>query len=123
MNKVHVKKGDTVVVLSGKNSGRSVQKGRYEGKKGKVIAVFPKESRVIVEGVNIGTKHNKPRSQMQPGGIVKAEHSIHSSNVMLVCPKCGKPAKVGKMILESGDKARVCKKCNEIIDTIVENND
>jgi len=109
-NKVHVKKGDTVIVLNGKDVS----------KKGKVLAVYPENSRVLVEGVNMSTKHKKPRSQTQQGGIIHQESPIHSSNVMLVCPRCGKPTKVGKKILETGDKDRVCKKCNETIDNIKE---
>jgi len=109
-NKVHVKKGDTVIVLNGKDVS----------KKGKVLAVYPENSRVLVEGVNMSTKHKKPRSQTQQGGIIHQESHIHSSNVMLVCPRCGKPTKVGKKILETGDKDRVCKKCNETIDNIKE---
>ncbi len=109
-NKVHVKKGDTVIVLNGKD----------ESKKGKVLAVYPENSRVLVEGINMSTKHKKPRSQTQQGGIIHQESPIHSSKVMLVCPRCGKPTRVGKKILETGEKDRVCKKCNEAIDTIKE---
>ncbi|WP_027622225.1 50S ribosomal protein L24 [Acetivibrio clariflavus] len=108
INKVHVKKGDTVIVLNGKDAK----------KKGKVLAVYPDESRVLVEGVNMCTKHRKARSQTQQGGIIHQEAPIHSSKVMLVCPRCGKPTRVGKKILENGEKSRMCKKCNEIIDTI-----
>lgn len=109
-NKVHVKKGDTVIVLNGKD----------ESKKGKVLMVYPENSRVLVEGVNMSTKHKKPRSQTQQGGIIHQESPIHSSKVMLVCPRCGKPTRVGKKVLETGEKDRVCKKCNETIDTIKE---
>ena len=107
-NKMHVKKGDKVVVLSGKDAR----------KEGKILKVFPKESKVLVEGVNIVTKHVKPRSAYQQGGIIKQEAPIHSSNVMLICEKCGKPSRTGRKILENGEKVRVCKKCKEIIDTI-----
>ena len=109
-NKVHVKSGDTVIVLSGKD----------RGKKGKVLKVIPKEQRVIVEGVNIVKKHQKPRGQFQQGGIIETEAPIHSSNVMLVCPRCNKPAKIAKQISEDGQKSRVCKKCKEVIDVIKE---
>lgn len=109
-NKIHVKKGDTVYVLSGKN----------RGKKGKVLRVFPKEEMVLVEGINISVKHKKPRSAQQQGGIIKQESPIRSSKVMLVCERCKSPTKVGKIVLENGQKARVCKKCNEIIDIIKE---
>ena len=110
MSKVHVKTGDTVKVISGQD----------RGKKGKVIAVDLAKSTVLVEGVNIRTKHRKPRSAKDPGGIIKQEAYIHSSNVMLICTKCGKPTRIGKEMFESGAKARVCKKCNEQIDIILE---
>jgi large subunit ribosomal protein L24 len=105
-NGVHVKKGDTVYILSGKD----------RGKKGKVLAVKPDGNKVLVEGVNIVTKHKKPRSQYQQGGLIQQESPIHSSNVMLVCNKCKAPTKVGKKLLDNGQKARVCKKCGEVID-------
>jgi len=109
-NKVHVKKGDTVVLLTGKK----------EGKKGKVLDVNAKDGTVIVEGMNIVKKHQKPRSQYQQGGIIEKEAPIHASNVMLVCPKCGKPTKVRRRVLENGEKNRECKKCNSTIDVIRE---
>lgn len=107
-NKVHVKKGDQVLVLSGKDSG----------KKGKILSVIPGDMAVLVEGVNMATKHRKPKSRNQQGGIIHQELPINSSNVMFLCSKCDAATKVGKQILENGDKARVCKKCNEIIDLI-----
>ena len=99
MNKLHIKSGDTVVVLSGKEIG----------KKGKVLAVSPKESKVIIEGVNMCTKHVKPRRQGQAGGSVKAEAAMYACKVQAVCPKCGKPTRVGHKILDDGSKVRVCK--------------
>ena len=110
MNKLHVKKGDTVYVLSGKD----------RGKKGKVLSVDPKKRMVLVEGINVSTKHIKPRNQYQQGGIVHQESPIYADKVMLVCDKCGSPTKVGKELLDNGQKARVCKKCNEMIDIIKE---
>lgn len=107
-SKVHVKKDDVVVVISGKD----------KGKKGKILRVDPKNNRVVVEGINIVKKHRKPRTANQQGGIVEQEAFIHASNVMLVCKKCNKPARVSRKILENGDKARVCKKCNGTIDII-----
>ena len=95
MNKVHVKTGDTVVILSGKD----------KGKKGKVLEVSPKEGKVIVEGLNIATKHVKPRRQGEQGGIVEAD----ASKVQAVCPKCGKPTRAAHKFLEDGTKVRVCK--------------
>lgn len=105
-NKVHVKKGDTVLVLTGKD----------RGKKGKVLNVNPGEGMVLVEGVNMTTKHAKPRGRYQQGGIIHQESPINSAKVMVVCSRCGKPTKIAKKIFENGDKARTCKKCNEILD-------
>ena len=110
LKKGHVKKGDTVLVLSGKD----------KGKKGKVLSVFPSDGTVLVEGVNMTTKHKKPRNMYQQGGIIHQEAPINSSKVMLICEKCKNPTKVAKRILENGQKVRMCKKCNEIIDVIKE---
>lgn len=109
-NKVHVKKGDTVYVLSGND----------RGKKGKVLRVLPSKGMVLVEGINISTKHKKPRSATQQGGIVHQESPINSSQVMLVCGKCKSPTKISRQTLASGQKARVCKKCNEVISMLKE---
>ncbi|MGB9802952.1 MAG: 50S ribosomal protein L24 [Desulfofundulus sp.] len=103
MPKLHVRKGDTVLVLTGK----------YAGKKGKVLAALPAKGRVIVEGVNIVKRHTRPNPRMPQGGIVEKEAPIHASNVMLVCNKCNKPTRIGKKFLEDGKKVRVCKKCGE----------
>ncbi len=100
MNKVHVKTGDTVVVIIGKN----------RGKQGKVMQVAPAEGKVIVEGVNIVTKHVKPRKMGEAGGLVKAESALYADKVQLVCPKCGKATRVGHEGTGK-DKKRVCKKC------------
>ena len=105
MNKVHVRSGDTVVVLSGKD----------KGKQGKVLQVSPKERKVIVEGLNIATKHVKPRRQGEQGGIVEAEAAMYASKVQLVCPKCGKATRIAHKILDDGSKVRVCKSCEEEI--------
>lgn len=105
INKVHVKTGDTVVVLSGKN----------KGKKGKVMAVSPKEGKVIVENVNMVSKHIKPRKMGEAGGIVKAEGAMYASKVQIVCPRCKKPTRIGHMIDEKGVKSRICRKCGEIL--------
>ncbi len=103
MNKVHVKTGDTVVILSGKD----------KGKQGKVLQVAPKEGKVIVEGLNVARKHVKPRNAQQQGGIVDAEAAMYASKVMAVCPKGGKPTRVAHKFLEDGTKVRVCKSCGE----------
>ena len=105
MNTVHVKTGDTVVILSGKD----------KGKKGKVLQVSPKENTVIVEGCNMVTKHVKPRKQGENGGIVKAEGAMYASKVQIVCSKCGKAVRVGHKILADGSKVRVCTKCGETL--------
>lgn len=105
MSKVHVRKGDTVLIITGKNAG----------KRGKVLAVDPGKSRVTVEGANIVKRHSKPTQNMPQGGIVEKEAPIHSSNVMLVCSKCGSPTRVAKKIMENGKKERACQKCGEVI--------
>ncbi len=99
MNKLHVKTGDTVVILSGKD----------KGKKGKVLEASPKEQKIIVEGCNMVTKHVKPTRAGQAGGIVKAEGAFYASKAMLVCPKCNKPTRIAHKISEDGTKSRVCK--------------
>ena len=100
MSKVHVKTGDKVVVINGK----------YRGKQGKVMQVSPAEGKVIVEGVNIVTKHVKPRSAVEQGGLIQAESALYADKVQLVCPKCGRPTRVGHKINAKGKKVRVCKK-------------
>ena len=112
-NRVHVKKGDNVIVLNGKD----------RGKKGKVLSVLPSKHMVLVEGVNMTTKLVKPKNQYQQGGLVHQEAPVNADKVMLVCSKCGAPTKVGKKFLENGSKARVCKKCGEVIDIISETRD
>lgn len=112
-NKVHVKKGDNVIVLNGKD----------RGKKGKVLSVLPSKHMVLVEGVNMVTKHVKPKNQYQQGGLVNQESPINADKVMFVCSKCGAPTKVGKKFLDNGSKARVCKKCDEVIDILKETRD
>ncbi len=104
-SKVHVKTGDTVVVLSGSE----------KGKKGKVIAVSPKEGKVIIEKVNLVSKHVKPRRMGDQGGIVEAEGAMYASKVQIVCPRCGKPTRIAHKILEDGSKERICKKCGEAL--------
>lgn len=103
--KLHVKKGDNVIVLSGKD----------KGKKGKVLTVMPKSGKVIVEGVAMATKHKKPRSQTDMGGIVHQETPIYACKVMHICDKCGEPTRIARKVLEDGSIVRVCKKCNEIL--------
>lgn len=103
IQKVHVKTGDTVQVIS----------GREKGKKGKVLAVSPKEGKLIIEGVNMVSKHVKPRQVGQEGGIVKAEGAMYACKVQVVCPHCNKATRVGHKFLEDGQKQRVCRRCGE----------
>ena len=99
----HVKKDDTVVVLSGKD----------KDKRGKVLGVEPKRGKVLVDGVNVVRRHTKPRPPRFPqGGIIEKTLPIDLSNVMLVCPECGKPSRTGHKFLDDGSKVRVCKKCS-----------
>ena len=97
---MNVKKGDTVVVLSGKD----------KGKQGKVLGTVPSEAKVVVEGVNMVTCHVKPRKQGEQGGIVQREAAMYASKVQVVCPKCKKGTRVAHKI-ENGKKTRVCKHC------------
>lgn len=105
MGKMHIRRDDTVVVITGKD----------KGKKGKVLVVVPSKNRVIVEGVNIVSRHTRPTGQANQGGIIKKEAPIDASNVMLYCSKCDKGVRVGIKLLENGEKARVCKKCGAVI--------
>ena len=110
-NKLHVKTGDTVLVLSGDD----------RGKQGKVLAVSPKEGKVIVEGLNMVKKHVKPRKMGDQGGIVEAEGAFYASKVQVICPSCKKPTRIGyKRIADDNGKVRsvrVCKndKCGEVL--------
>ena len=97
---MNIKKDDKVIVLSGKD----------KGKQGKVLVADPKAMKLTVEGVNVATKHQKPRKQGEEGGIIKLETPIYASKVQLVCPKCGKATRVGHKV-EGDKKVRVCKKC------------
>lgn len=106
MAKLNVKRGDNVVVLTGKENG----------KKGTVLECFPTEGKVTVKGLNMIVKHNKPRSAQDKGGIVKKEGKIDSSNVMIVCPNCDKATRVKLDTNAKGDKVRVCKKCGASLD-------
>lgn len=105
MNTLHIKKGDTAVVLSGKE----------KGKRGTVIEVNPKKATVKLEGVNFITCHTKPRRQGETGGIIKREGAIRACKVMRVCPKCDKPTRPAHKFLEDGSKVCVCKHCGETI--------
>ncbi|ACV59704.1 ribosomal protein L24 [Alicyclobacillus acidocaldarius subsp. acidocaldarius DSM 446] len=106
MPKLRVKTGDKVVVIAGKD----------KSKQGRILKVYPKEGRVVVEGVNIVKRHTKPNPQHPEGGIVEKEAPIHVSNVMIVDPKTGEPTRVGYKFLEDGRKVRYAKKSGEILD-------
>jgi large subunit ribosomal protein L24 len=104
---LHVRKSDTVVVLSGKSRGRT----------GRVLKVFPGEGRAIVEGVNFVKKHTRANPQKNIlGGILERESPIDASNLMVVCPECGKPTRVGHSVLEDGKKVRSCRRCSGTLD-------
>ena len=96
-----VKKGDTVQVLSGNDAG----------KKGEVLEVLPKENKIVVKGINIRKKHVKPRKQGEQGGIIPAESAIPAAKVEVICPKCGKPTRVGYVLNDKGEKKKKKKKC------------
>ena len=101
MNKMSIKKGDTVVVLSGKD----------KGKKGEVIAVLPKDGKVVVEKINMVSRHTKPRRQGETGGIIQKEAPLYACKVQRVCPKCDQATRPAHKVLADGKKVRVCKKC------------
>ena len=106
MNKIKIKKSDTVVVTNGNS----------KGSKGKVIKIFPKRNRALVEGVNMVSKHTKPNAENPQGGIVKKEAEIHISNLMLVDPKSGQPTRIGRKRDEkTGKIVRYSKKTGEVI--------
>jgi large subunit ribosomal protein L24 len=104
-NKLRIKKGDTVMVITGKDNNKT----------GKILRIFSKKERVVIEGLNLIKKHTRARGN-QPGGIEEKEAAVHISNVMLFCPKCSKPVRIKKAILENGEKVRVCVKCGEAFD-------
>ena len=104
MKNISVKSGDNVVVIAGKDKSKT----------GKVMAASPKLGKVIVEGVNIVSRHSKPRSAQDHGGIIKHEAPIDASNVMVICPKCGKATRVRHQVVD-GKNVRVCK-CGEVLD-------
>lgn len=100
-----IKKNDNVKILTGKD----------KGKQGKVLMVFPRKNKVLVQGLNMIHKHARRTSQDQQGGVIQKENPIHISNLMVVCQKCSKSVRVGYDKLSDGTKVRICKKCKEII--------
>lgn len=108
MGKMRIRKGDRVKVISGKD----------KGKEGKILRSIPKKEMVVIEGVNISTKHVKPSQKNPQAGIIKQESPLNACKVMLVCPSCGKATRVRRAYLEDGRKVRLCKKCGEIVDQL-----
>ena len=106
MNKLHVKKGDTVVVLSGKD----------KGKQGKIISALPKKAQVVVEDVNKVKRHSKPSLKTPQGGIISKEMPLNVCKVQLICPACNKPTRIAHKSVD-GKNLRVCKKCGEVVDS------
>lgn len=105
MKALHIKKGDSVIVISGDD----------KGKKGKVLEASPVEGKVIVEGAGIVSKHVKPRKQGESGGIIKVEGAMYASKVQLYCDKCGKGVRTKMTVDKDGKKARVCAKCGKVL--------
>jgi large subunit ribosomal protein L24 len=105
VTKLHVKKDDLVMIVAGKDKGKS----------GKILRVLPEKERVLVENLNLIKRHTRPSQANNEGGIIEKEAPIAISNVQLLCPGCSKPARTGIKVLEDGNKARFCKKCNEIV--------
>ena len=106
--KLNLKKDDIVEVIS----------GREQGKKGKVLALFPGEGRVTVEKLNMCKRHMKSDGKSRQAGILEKEGSIHISNVLIVCDKCGKGVRIKRKKLEDGKRVRICQKCGEVIDRV-----
>jgi large subunit ribosomal protein L24 len=101
-----IRKNDNVLIVAGKE----------KGKKGKVRKALPDKNKVIVEGLNLIKRHSKTKGKTRQAGIIELEGPVDASNVMVICSKCNKPARVGYRVLEDGNKARFCRNCNEIID-------
>ena len=105
--KIKIRKGDSVMVITGKDAG----------KRGTVNRVLPGEGRVIVDKVNMIKRHTKPNPQRQiKGGLVEREAPLHASNVQVVCPECGKATRIGRRVLGDGRKVRICRKCEGVVD-------
>ncbi len=102
-----IKKNDTVLVISGKE----------KGKRGRVLSVHPLKDQLLIEKINMIKKHMKPSRKYAQGGIIEKEAPLYISSVMVVCPKCNKPTRIGNALLQDGRKVRMCKKCREVIDS------
>jgi large subunit ribosomal protein L24 len=103
---VQIRKNDSVMVISGKERGKT----------GKVLRVLPRKDSVLIERVNLVKRHSRPRGPQQPGGIVEKEASIPVSNIMMMCDKCNAPVRIGHKILTDGAKIRICRRCGEALD-------
>lgn len=103
---LNIKKNDTVLVITGKE----------KGKKGRIISVDSTRSKILIERINLIKRHTRPSKKYAQGGIIEKEAPLHISNVMMICSKCGKPTRIGNAVLSDGKKARVCKKCKEVIE-------
>jgi len=103
---VQIRKNDSVMVIGGKERGKT----------GKVLRVLPEKDALIIERVNMVKRHSKPRGAQQPGGIVEKEAAIHASNIMIMCDKCNAPVRIGHKQLGDGKKVRMCRRCGETLD-------
>jgi large subunit ribosomal protein L24 len=103
---VQIRKNDSVMVIAGKERGKT----------GKVLRVVPEKGALIIERINLVKRHSKPRGPQQPGGIVEKEASIHASNIMIMCDKCNAPVRIGHKQLGDGKKIRICRRCGEALD-------
>jgi large subunit ribosomal protein L24 len=103
---VEIRKNDSVMVIAGKERGKT----------GKVLRVLTEKGAVIIERVNVVKRHTKPRGPQQPGGIIEKEASVHASNIMIMCDKCNAPVRIGRKLLADGKKIRICRRCNEALD-------
>ena len=103
---MQIRKNDSVMVITGKERGKT----------GKVLRVLPDKDAIIIERINLVKRHSKPRGPQQPGGIVEKEASIHVSNLMIMCDKCNAPVRMGTKMLSDGKKIRICRRCGEALD-------
>jgi len=101
-----IRKNDTVLVIA----------GRDKGKKGKVRFAYPKDERLLIEGINLIKRHTRARGTVRQAGIIEREEPIHVSNVMLLCSRCNHPTRIGFRYLQDGRKTRICRSCGEVID-------
>ena len=104
--RLHIRKNDLVMVVNGKEKGKS----------GRILRVMPEKEKVIIEKINFIKRHARPHGKQRQGGILEKEAPLHASNVMLLCEKCNKPVRIGHRVVEGSKKARYCRKCGEIFD-------